>query len=195
VAVAVAVAVRAALQPLLADEVPFITMFVAVGVAAYYGGPGPAVLALLSSAAATDFFFIQPRFSLAVPELHHRVAMAVYGVVGSSLIVVVESLRRAMRRAEQKQLQLESEVAARRGAEVELSARQKALEAGEERYRTIFQTAGVSLWEEDFSQVEAAIAALRAEGVTDFARHFQQHPSSCSARWASFASSMSTMRR
>jgi signal transduction histidine kinase len=175
-AVAVAVALRAALQPLLADEVPFITMFVAVGVAAYYGGRGPALLALLSSAAATDYFFIQPRFSLAVPALQHRVALVVYGLVGASLIVVVESLRRALWRAEEKQRQLESEVAARRAAEAELSARQRALQAGEERFRTIFQTAGVSLWEEDFSEVEAAIAWLRAEGVTDFARYFEEHP-------------------
>jgi hypothetical protein len=51
-AVAVAVAVRLSLDPLLGDRLPFLTLFVAVGAAAWYGGRGPGLLALAGGAAA-----------------------------------------------------------------------------------------------------------------------------------------------
>ena len=44
------------------------------------------------------------------------------------------------------------------------------------RYRHIFQTAGVSIWEEDYTRVGAAIDALRAAGVQDFRPYFADHP-------------------
>jgi PAS domain S-box-containing protein len=44
------------------------------------------------------------------------------------------------------------------------------------RYQNIFQTAQVSIWEEDFSRVKAAIDELRAGGVEDFRRYFAEHP-------------------
>ncbi|MBW8855329.1 MAG: PAS domain-containing protein, partial [Bradyrhizobium sp.] len=50
------------------------------------------------------------------------------------------------------------------------------VEASEARYRRIFDTATVSIWDEDFSQVVAALDALRARGVRDFARYFEEHP-------------------
>jgi signal transduction histidine kinase/HAMP domain-containing protein len=46
----------------------------------------------------------------------------------------------------------------------------------EQRYRYIFETVGVSIWEEDFSQVGSAIAQLKAQGVDDFEQYFSQHP-------------------
>jgi two-component system, chemotaxis family, CheB/CheR fusion protein len=52
----------------------------------------------------------------------------------------------------------------------------EALRRGEERYRNLFEAAGVSLWEKDFSAVVGLIEKLRAEGVTDFRRHFDRHP-------------------
>ncbi|HEV8453299.1 MAG TPA: PAS domain-containing protein, partial [Gemmatimonadales bacterium] len=50
------------------------------------------------------------------------------------------------------------------------------LRASEGRYRHIFQSAGVSLWEEDFSEVKAAIDELKAEGVSDFGEYLATHP-------------------
>ena len=46
----------------------------------------------------------------------------------------------------------------------------------ESRYRAIFETAGASIWDEDFSAVRAAIEDLRREGVSDFGRYFAEHP-------------------
>jgi PAS domain S-box-containing protein len=46
----------------------------------------------------------------------------------------------------------------------------------EGRYRRIFHGAGVSIWEEDFSQVKAAIDDLKARGISDFRRYMAAHP-------------------
>jgi PAS domain S-box-containing protein len=52
----------------------------------------------------------------------------------------------------------------------------RALTESEARYRRIFETVGVSLWEEDYSQVKALIDELRAQGVSDIRSHLAEHP-------------------
>jgi len=61
------------------------------------------------------------------------------------------------------------DITARKLAEV-------ALKESEERYRTIFQSAGVALWEDDYTALFAAIANLKAEGVVDFKAYLAEHP-------------------
>jgi PAS domain S-box-containing protein len=51
-----------------------------------------------------------------------------------------------------------------------------ALVAQEQRYRYIFEAVSVSIWEEDFSQVKAAIDQLKVAGVHDFHQYFAEHP-------------------
>src|SRR5262245_13971999 len=48
--------------------------------------------------------------------------------------------------------------------------------SGEDRYREIFDSAPVSLWDEDFSAVAAFLDRLRAEGVTDLRAHLSAQP-------------------
>jgi PAS domain S-box-containing protein len=50
------------------------------------------------------------------------------------------------------------------------------LRESERRYRSIFQTAGVAIWEEDYSQVKAALDDLRSQGVSDFGQYLADHP-------------------
>ena len=50
------------------------------------------------------------------------------------------------------------------------------VEASEARYRRIFETAAVCIWDEDFSLVVTVLDALRARGVRDFRRYFDEHP-------------------
>jgi PAS domain S-box-containing protein len=48
--------------------------------------------------------------------------------------------------------------------------------ASEQRYRYIFQSSGVSIWEEDLSQIRDAIEDLKARGVRDFREYCADHP-------------------
>ncbi|MBC8504221.1 MAG: HD domain-containing protein [Anaerolineales bacterium] len=44
------------------------------------------------------------------------------------------------------------------------------------RYRTIFETATVSIWEEDYSAVKKTIDDLKEQGVTDFSAYSREQP-------------------
>ncbi len=46
----------------------------------------------------------------------------------------------------------------------------------EEHFRNIFEGVGVSIWEEDFSEVKALIDSLATDGVQNFRRYFMEHP-------------------
>lgn len=46
----------------------------------------------------------------------------------------------------------------------------------EEKYRRIFETAGVSIWEEDFTAVKDLIDELKAQGVTDLRNYLSDRP-------------------
>jgi PAS domain S-box-containing protein len=53
---------------------------------------------------------------------------------------------------------------------------EEAVQAGERRFRGIFENVAVSLWEQDFSGVSAAIEELKRRGVTDLRAHLREHP-------------------
>jgi PAS domain S-box-containing protein len=114
---ALAVVLRWLLDPLLGDHFPFITLFTAVIFLAVYTGRGPALFSLIVGAMAGDYFFLQPRHSFSIGKIGDQTGIALYGVVGIASITLFESLRNARRRAEEKEHQLEKEVAARRAAE------------------------------------------------------------------------------
>jgi signal transduction histidine kinase/CheY-like chemotaxis protein len=50
------------------------------------------------------------------------------------------------------------------------------LRRSEARFKTIYNNTDISIWQEDFSQVKAAVDRLRTEGVTDFRGYFAGHP-------------------
>ena len=50
------------------------------------------------------------------------------------------------------------------------------LRESERRYRNIFEAAGVSIWEEDFSRIKALTDELKSNGVRDFGAHLATHP-------------------
>ena len=53
---------------------------------------------------------------------------------------------------------------------------EEALRASEERYAALFHLAAIPMWEQDISAVQQGIAALRAQGVTDFRHYLDEHP-------------------
>ena len=53
---------------------------------------------------------------------------------------------------------------------------QEALSFSEERYRDLFENSPISLWEEDFSELQGHFNLLRSSGITDFRAYFADHP-------------------
>jgi PAS domain S-box-containing protein len=53
---------------------------------------------------------------------------------------------------------------------------EEALRESERRHRHIFQATGVSIWQEDFSRVKAAIEGLKGSGVVDFRAYLRSAP-------------------
>lgn len=47
---------------------------------------------------------------------------------------------------------------------------------GENRYRSIFRLSGVSIWEEDISELQGALRELKEQGVRDLRRYLDEHP-------------------
>ena len=68
---------------LLGEGVPFLLFFSPILLTAIYGGRGPALLATVLSAAATNYFFIPPyfEFSLTVRDAIHMAVLLMEGVV------------------------------------------------------------------------------------------------------------------
>jgi len=65
------------------------------------------------------------------------------------------------------------------GLGVDISERRKAkekLQISELRFRNIFQTAGVCIWEEDFSEIKTAIDEVISSGIIDFRQYLEDHP-------------------
>jgi PAS domain S-box-containing protein len=52
----------------------------------------------------------------------------------------------------------------------------EALSRSRRRYQRIFEAAGVSIWDEDFTAVRAALDELRAAGIHDFVAYFAHNP-------------------
>jgi PAS domain S-box-containing protein len=50
------------------------------------------------------------------------------------------------------------------------------LRASEQRYRDLFESSPIAIWEEDFSAAKAYVDELRARGVADLRAHFAEHP-------------------
>ncbi len=50
------------------------------------------------------------------------------------------------------------------------------LRASEKRYRNIFDAAGVSIWEQDYSGIRKAIDSLRADGILDARAYLERRP-------------------
>ncbi|HKP48871.1 MAG TPA: DUF4118 domain-containing protein, partial [Gemmatimonadales bacterium] len=99
-AVLVMALLRWLLAPLLGAQLPFITLVVAVLVAAWYGGLGPAVLATGLSALLGLFLFIPPTYSLQLAGRMEILRVLLFCLTGAIAAMLGESRLRAQARAE-----------------------------------------------------------------------------------------------
>src|SRR5260370_26051688 len=95
---AVSLLVRWPLQPVLGDAVPHMAFFPAVMVAAYFGGFGPGLLALILSAVAANYLLPPQLPSFQATHINELAALILFMLVGSIISGLSESLHRARRR-------------------------------------------------------------------------------------------------
>jgi PAS domain S-box-containing protein len=107
--VALAFAVRAALDTFLGNAHPFPMFLAATVLAAWYGGIGPALVALICGYLVANWFFMPPRHSFADFDSLHLFSLATYITTGLVMSLAVNAAQIATRRTRQRATQLEQE--------------------------------------------------------------------------------------
>ena len=104
---AVALLVRLALNPLLGDSSPYITLFPALAFTAWYCGVGPAILSTVLGVVGAQYWFVLPMHSLRVHGARQAAGILTFFIVSSMLVVMGEIRRRReeMLRAAQGELE------------------------------------------------------------------------------------------
>jgi PAS domain S-box-containing protein len=121
-----ATTVRQALDPVLNDRGVLITYFFSVSIAAWLGGLGPGLLALVLGGLAADFFFIPPKLSFLIEKSESQIGLWLYYFNGLVIVLLAEAQRSARRKAEvsaleaiDRQTRLEAEIVRREQVERE----------------------------------------------------------------------------
>src|ERR687889_2219054 len=123
-AVSVALGVKLLLDPLTVQDTPFLLVFGAIMVSAWYGGLGPGLVATGLSVLATDYFFLYPRGTLTGFSVE-GIDVAVFLLEGVLVSVLTSSLRSARDRA--------------RRSTQEARSHQESLSESEERFRLMVE--------------------------------------------------------
>jgi signal transduction histidine kinase/ActR/RegA family two-component response regulator len=90
-----AIYLRWFLDPWLRDAVPYITLYGAVAIAVWFGGVGPAVLAMLLGYAIVNVRYIEPRGALSLDGAPGTIELALFALSCALVIVLGEAMRRA----------------------------------------------------------------------------------------------------
>ncbi len=116
IAVAVALGLKLLIDPLITQDTPFLLVFAAVMVSAWFGGLGPGVLATGLAALITDYFFLYPVKTFSAFSLE-GLPLGVFVLEGLLVSSVVAALRVARERAEASALEAREHQESLRGSE------------------------------------------------------------------------------
>src|SRR5690348_9695233 len=83
-----ATAIQVAMQPMVGDQFPFATLFLAVLVSAGIGGLGPGIVATVCGYVAAAFFLMAPRGSIAVHGSDNQFGMLVFVFVSTGITLL-----------------------------------------------------------------------------------------------------------
>jgi signal transduction histidine kinase/ActR/RegA family two-component response regulator len=101
VSVALATALRLALDPVLGPELaPYPTLFAGIVIAAWYGGRGPGLLAVVIAGVTALFFLMPPRGAFALQNAEYISSLVVFMLTSVFLVLLTAALRDARQRAE-----------------------------------------------------------------------------------------------
>jgi PAS domain S-box-containing protein len=134
-AVAGAVLLRWAIDPLIGRGAATVTLYGAIVVAVWYGGWRPGVVAALAGYAAVNYFFIVPGGSLGFSSSADLARLIGFGLSASLIIALGGAMHTARRRAEavadataRHAATLQSEIEDHRRTREELEARERELQ-------------------------------------------------------------------
>ena len=121
VAALLATMVRRWLDPVLGNHAPFVTYFAAAMFTAWYCGLGPSLLTIALGGLLGTYLFAQPRGSLYIHDLEHRISLLLYVCTGCFTALLSDWLRRAIARRNwvEAELQLREEELQRRPGRVD----------------------------------------------------------------------------
>jgi PAS domain S-box-containing protein len=127
------------LDPVLSEHLPFWTFWIAIGVAVWRYGIGPTLLVTALGLIVGDYFFVEPRNSLAFIGSFHFVVLGAY----VSVAAVICSLGAVMRVAQQRsEVQYNETLRQKKFLEREVQERQK----GEALLHAVLETLPVGVW-------------------------------------------------
>ncbi len=99
IAIALALGLKLLVDPLIAQQSPFLLLAGAVMVAAWFGGLGPGLLATALGAVVSDYYFLPPLGSFTLPGVAF-LPLLLFVLQGALISLLAEALRSARRRAE-----------------------------------------------------------------------------------------------
>lgn len=109
-AVAVALLIRAALNPLLGDSVPYVLLFPAVAFSAWYCGVGASIVSIVVALVGTRYWLVPPVHSFHLPDSSHLIGMAAFLLASGIVVIMGEARRRENERIQALKGELEDQV-------------------------------------------------------------------------------------
>ena len=97
-AVGMAFGLKLLLDPLIVQDVPFLLVFGAIMVSAWFGGLGPGLLATTAAGLTTDYFFLDPKGTISGFSLE-SVPLLVFFLEGTLVCLLSEALHASRVRA------------------------------------------------------------------------------------------------
>ena len=107
IVVAIATFVRVDVAPALFAPVPTIPFFVAMLIAAWYGGLGPGLLSTLLGALSCAWYVFEPIHSFAIAGHEDQLRLIVFVLLGVAISVAAETLHATLRRTERMRIDLD----------------------------------------------------------------------------------------
>jgi PAS domain S-box-containing protein len=139
--IALALAIKLLLDPLIEEESPFLLLAGAVVAASLYGGLGPGLLAAVLAALVGDLFFLSPaESSLLFNDAGENVRLGMFALEAALVVALSTRLRFAMRQSE----------------------------SAERRYRELVDDLEGIVWEADARTLRFTFVGRQAEGMLGY---------------------------
>ena len=137
---------RVLLTPLIGDQIPFATFFLAVAITAWFGGGGPCLLAVALGMVGAWYFVLPPRHSWDLLEPYEAIGLGVYVSAGVIIALFSQRARKALQEMSQARRLCEEQLAEAERAKEDAKQYATALRESERRFRGYAEHTQDVLW-------------------------------------------------